>query len=121
MKNLGVYEECDKIFDETFGEADDPVELLKAGLNAPEKVAKFVKANVTRELQGVARYSTAFTEELNTLPPKERPYALIGIETALKAINKVIKEQDPIIYEKVRSLRDVSKKCLVAIGGHKDE
>lgn len=120
MKNLDVYEECGSQYDKIFG-TTDIAELLAIQQSDPEKIAKFVKNNIIREMQGVARYSTAFTEELNALPPKERPYALIGIETALKAINKVIKEQDPIIYEKVRSLRDISNKCLVAIGGHKDE
>lgn len=120
MKDLGVYEECGSQYDKIFG-TTDIAELLAIQKSNPEKIVNFVKDNRIREMQGVARYATAFTEELNTLPAKERPYALIGIETVLKAINKVIKEQDPIIYEKVRSLRDVSKKCLVAIGGHKDE
>lgn len=124
MKNLDVYANCDKFFDEMFATSGgnfDIVETLKEGLDNPEKLREFVKTSKMQELQGLAQYSAQFVEELNTLPAKERPYAMIGIEIALKAIYKLLKDEDPIIHDKVRSLRDMSKSCIVAVGGHKDD
>lgn len=70
MKDLGVYEECDSQYDKIFG-TTDTAELLAIQNSDPEKVANFIKNNSIREMQDVARYATAFTEELNTLPPRK--------------------------------------------------
>lgn len=124
MKNLDVYANCDKFFDEMFstgGDNFDIVETLKEGMDNPEKLREFVKTSKIKELQGLAQYSAQFVEELNTLPEKERPYAMIGIEIAMKAIYKLLRDEDPIIHDKVTRLRSMSKSCIVAVGGCKDD
>lgn len=124
MKNLDVYANCNKFFDEVFATSGgdfDVVETLKEGLNNPEKLREFVKTSKMQELQGLAQYSAQFVEELNALPPKERPYAMIGIEIAVKAIYKLLRDEDPILHNKVTQLRSMSKSCIIAVGGHKDD
>ena len=120
MKNLGVYEDGEKYFNEMFATSGDNFDVEE--LNIPEKLMEFFKTSKIKELQGLTQYSTQFVEELiNTLPPKERPYALIGIEIAMKAIYKLLKDEGPIIYDKVAQLRSTSKSCIVAVGGLKND
>lgn len=115
MKDLGVYNKCGGHYDEIFG-TGDIIEVIKEGLDNPDKVMKFVKNLKTNEMQGIASYATQFADELNKLPMKERPFAMIGIETALKALYKTTKENFPMIYDEIKDLREISKNCLITIG-----
>ena len=117
MENLNIYKNGEDIYEKVFGKDPDLGNVTADAVKSPEKVVQFVREMTMYEMQGVAKYAAQFVDMINSIPAKERPYLIVGIEVALKSINDVEKASPDIIYKKATELRKESKAHLIAVGG----
>ena len=116
MENLNIYENGKDIYKEVFGKDPDLGNVIADTVKSPEKIVRYVHEKKMYEMQGVAKYAAQFVDMINSIPAKERPYLIVGVEVALKSINDIEKANHDIIYKKTTELREESKACLKTVG-----